>query len=92
MLPVTRNDSVWPASFGGPALIAVAQGFTVTGPASSALLGFAPAVKLGASLMPVTVIVKVWGAEVSTPPLAVPPSSCSVSVIVATPDALAAGV
>ena len=48
--------------------------------------------KLGASLTAVTVIVKVCGADVSTPPLAVPPLSESVSVIVAVPLALGAGV
>ena len=41
--------------------------------------------KLGALLTAVTVIVKVCGAEVSTPPLATPPLSDKVSVIVAAP-------
>ena len=41
--------------------------------------------KLGAVFTPVTVIVNVCGADVSTPPLAVPPLSESVSVIVAVP-------
>ena len=48
--------------------------------------------KLGASLTAVTVIVKVCVALVSTPPLAVPPSSVIVTVTVAVPLALAAGV
>ena len=46
--------------------------------------------KLGASLTPVTVIVNDCGAEVSTPPSAVPPLSCATSVIVALPLAFAA--
>ena len=37
-------------------------------------------------------MVKVTAAEVSAPPLAVPPSSCSVTVTVALPFAFAAGV
>ena len=49
-------------------------------------------VKLGASLTAVTVMVKVWVALVSTPPLAVPPSSWMLTVTVAVPLALAAGV
>ena len=40
----------------------------------------------------VTVMVKVWDAEVSTPPLAVPPLSFRVTVMVAEPLALSAGV
>ena len=48
--------------------------------------------KLGASLTGVTVITNVCAGEMSTPPLAVPPSSLSVSVIVAVPLALAPGV
>ena len=39
-----------------------------------------------------TVIVKDCGADVSTPPLAMPPLSCSVKVIVAVPNLLPAGV
>ena len=49
-------------------------------------------VKLGASLMLVTVMRNVCGADVSAPPFAVPPSSDSVSVIVALPYASVAGV
>jgi hypothetical protein len=40
----------------------------------------------------VTVIVKVWGREVSTPPLAVPPLSWTLTVIVALPLWWVAGV
>ncbi len=59
VLPVTLNVTVWPASSAGPGLIAVAQPATVWAPESSRTVWFAPAVKLGASLMPVIVIVKV---------------------------------
>ena len=48
--------------------------------------------KLGASLTAVTVMVKVCGADVSTPPFAVPPLSVSCTRDVAVPLALAAGV
>src|SRR5262249_25895071 len=48
--------------------------------------------KEGASLTGVTVIVKLCGALVSTPPFAVPPSSWRSTVMVALPKALAAGV
>ncbi len=48
--------------------------------------------KLGAELMRLTVIVKVCAADVSTPPLAVPPLSCSKTVTVAVPKAFSAGV
>ena len=47
---------------------------------------------VGASLTAVTVIVNVGGAVLSTPPFAVPPSSCAVTVTVAVPFAFAAGV
>ena len=92
VLPVTMKVSVWPLRPGGPALIAVAQPATVCAPASSRTVWSAPLVKLGASLTGVTVIVNVCGARVSTPPLAVPPLSLSVSVIVAVPMAFGAGV
>ena len=47
---------------------------------------------VGGSLTPVTVIVKVWVALVSSPPLAMPPLSWSSIVIVALPTPAAAGV
>ena len=65
------------AFVGGPALIAVAQPATVCAPASSSTVWSAPFVKDGASLTSVTVIVNVCGADVSTPPFAVPPSSAA---------------
>ena len=76
VLLVTLKVSVWPASFAGPALMAVAQPATVCAPGVlERPSGSAPSVKLGASLTALTVIVNVCGAEVSTPPLAVPPLS-----------------
>ena len=50
----------------------------------------APAV--GASLTQLTVMVKFTVAEVSTPPLAVPPLSCRLTLTVAVPNAFGAGV
>ena len=60
--------------------------------ASSRTRGSAIALSVGASLTAVTVTVKVRVTVVSTPPLAVPPLSGTVTVIVAVPLALAAGV
>ena len=48
--------------------------------------------KLGGSLTGSTVIVNCWVGLSSSPPLAVPPSSVTVTVIVALPLASAAGV
>ena len=84
--------SVWPASFAGPALIAVAQPPTVAAPESSATVWSAPFAKPGASFTAETVITNVCGALVSTPPPEMPPSSCSCTVTVADPFAFAAGV
>src|SRR5262249_53593012 len=78
--------------FAGPALIAVAQPLTLCAPASSNTVWLAPLVKLGASLTEVTVMSKLCVGLWSTPPLAVPPLSVSRSVIVAEPNAFAAGV
>ena len=50
----------------------------VCAPASSSTVWSAPLVNARRVVDRVTVIVKVCGAEVSTPPLAVPPLSCSV--------------
>src|SRR6266568_2316080 len=47
---------------------------------------------VGGSLTGLIVIVNVTGAEVSTPPFAVPPLSCSVTVTVALPNAFGAEV
>ncbi len=91
VLPVIVNETVWPDS-PGPAEMLVAQPATLAAPESSFTVWSAPFVKDGASLTPVTVIVNVWPADVSAPPLAVPPSSCAATVIVAAPEALAAGV
>src|SRR5205823_4918952 len=59
-------------------------------PASSSTVWSAPLVKLGASFTAVTVMVNVWAALVSTPLLAVPPSSWTCTVSVPEPLALAA--
>jgi hypothetical protein len=57
--PVTLNETVWPDSSAGPALIAVAQPATLCGPPSSSEVWSAPFVKLGASLTAVMLIVNV---------------------------------
>src|SRR5947208_3128549 len=68
----------------------VAQPATDCKPASSRMPWSGPLVKLGGSLTAVTVMVKVCGADVSTPPFAVPPLSCKRTVTVALPLALGA--
>ena len=70
----------------------VAQSATVCAPASSATVWLAPTVKLGAAFTPLTVMLKLCAALVSTPPFAVPPSSDRVRVMVAVPTASVAGV
>src|SRR5438270_836767 len=92
LLLLTMKFSAWPLSSDGPAEMAVAQPATVCGSEERRVGWLAPLVKLGASLTEVTVMVKVWAALVSTPPLAVPPLSCSWTVTVAVPLALAASV
>src|SRR5947209_1955547 len=89
VLPVMTKLTVCPAatSSGGPARMFVAQLASVWGPASSRTVGSAPRVKLGGSLTPLTLMLKVWPALVSTPPLAVPPLSFATTVIVAVPTA-----
>src|SRR5947207_1728505 len=89
---LTRKSSVWLASSAGPVLMLAAQPLTGWGPASSGTVWSAPLVKEGASLTGVMVIVKVWLALVSTPPLAAPPLSCNWTVTVALPLALVAAV
>ena len=91
MLSVTLKVGVWPDS-PGPALMFVAQLGTLCGPASSSTFWSGPLVKLGASFTAFTVMVKVSGVLVSCPPLAVPPSSWSSSVMSAEPLASSAGV
>src|SRR5439155_22553725 len=51
-----------------------------------------PRCRAGGSLSSVTLMAKVCAAEVSTPPFAVPPSSCAAMVTVAMPFAFGAGV
>ena len=83
---------VCPDSSGGPAEIAVWKFGKDCGPALSSAEAEVPPAKLGASLTAVTLMTKVCGAEVSLPPLAVPPLSCARTVTVAVPFAFAAGV
>ncbi len=92
VLPVRLKVRLWPDSLAGPAEMAVAQAVRVWGPAFSRTVGSVPAVKLGGSLTGVTLMTQLWAALVSTPPLAVPPSSDRVRVRVAEPLALLAGV
>src|SRR5205823_3578628 len=64
-----------------------------TEPDVSSLAPSSPAsAKVGASLTAETVIVTVWAADVSTPPLAVPPLSWIFTPTCATPFAFAVGV
>ena len=90
----TLNVSTWPDSLAGPFEMLVAKAATVCAAESSitAWSGAAGRSKLGASFTAVTVIMNVCAALVSTPPLAVPPLSDTLNVIVAVPFALAAGV
>ena len=88
VLFVTTNVTAWPDSFAGPALIPVAQPLTVCAPASSATVWSAPFVKLGASLTPVTVMMNVCVGAVGGRRAVV----AALSVIVAVPNAFAAGV
>ena len=71
----TTKVTVCDDSF-GPALIFVAHA-RLCGPPSSSEVWLPPGVNDGASFTVVTVMVKVCAAEVSLPPLAVPPSSCT---------------
>ena len=88
---VKRNVNVCPASSAGPGLMLLAKFATETGPTSSFTAAGLPAsVKLGGSLTGVTVIVKVCGSLVSTPFMALPPLSFSVTVMFAVPCAPAA--
>src|SRR5258706_168697 len=89
---LTRNETVCADSFDGPALILVAQLTNDCAPASLETLTSGPLVKLGASLTGVMVMVNVCAAEVSTPPFAVPPSSCATTATVAVPKASGAAV
>ena len=93
LLPPMTKLTVWPASSGvGPFDVVTAKLVTVCGPASSFDEVAPGTMKSGASLTGFTVMVKVWSAEVSMPPLAVPPLSWACTVMVAVPLALAAAV
>ncbi len=85
VLPTTSKATVWLPSR-GPALASPIQWTYSAGPpSSSAHTVVAGRVKVGGSLSGVTVMVKVTGADVSTPPPAVPPSSWAVSTNSALP-------
>src|SRR5262249_9296096 len=90
----TWNVNVWPDSLLGPALMFVAKCDTVCGPAVLIAVwsGLAGRAKLRASVTGVAAVGKVCGALGSTPPLAVPPSSCATTVTIALPKASGAGV
>ena len=95
-LSVIWKSRAWPASLAGPAEISVAQPVT-TDPGSvvkarSGADSSGPLVNDGTSLTGVTVIVNVWIALSSSPPLPVPPSSVSLTLTVEVPLASAAGV
>lgn len=82
---------VWPDSFAGPALIP--ERLTVWSPAFWGIgAGSTMTFRVGGSFTAVTLMLKVWMAEVSTPPLAVVPSSWIETETLAVPLALAAGV
>jgi hypothetical protein len=89
VLLVTMNVRICPASSGGPAKMLVAQPTTICAPESSLTVRLAPFVKLGVSFTGVTVILNVWGALWSTPPLAVPPLSLRNTVTLHTSAKLA---
>ena len=72
--------------------MALAKAATVWGPESSSTVWSSPMVSTGASLRDVTLMLKVWIADVSSPPLGVPPVSLTETVTMAEPFALAARV
>src|SRR5207302_322431 len=94
LLVVTMKLTVWLDSLAGPGWMFVAQfgTFCTAGAALAEKFWSAPLVKLGGWLTWVTLMTRVAGADVSWPPLAVPPSSCSATVMVALPKVWAAGV
>ena len=69
-----------------PSPMPVRKPATVCAAASSSTVCGPPTVNTGGSLTLLTVIVKVCGAEVSIPPLAVPPLSASTDCTVAVPN------
>src|SRR6478672_4858832 len=87
---VSVKATFWDASSGGPGEIVVAH-WTLCGPASSTVDRLLPGVKVGASFTLATVIENA-AAEESVPPVAVPPSSWALTVMLALPLAFGAGV
>ena len=82
------------ATVSEPAAVSTSPIVTASAPValSSAMLVSAMSVIVGASFAALSVRVKVCAALVSTPPLAVRPLSCAVTVTVALPLAFVAGV
>ena len=83
-LVTERPLMVWLDSLAGP-VVTVAKPTLAAALSSSTTTLFVAKAMAGVSFTGVTVTVKVWGALVSTPPLAVPPSSCAMTVTVAEP-------
>ena len=86
------NATVCVVSSLGPATIEWAQPVMGAGPLSSLTAMSPMSLNCGGSLTEVMAIVAMWLVDVSLPPLVVPPSSSAVTVMVAVPFALAAGV
>jgi hypothetical protein len=83
--------SVWPDSFAGPAL--TPEKLTVWSPEFWGIgAGSAMTFRVGGSFTAVTLMLNVWMADVSTPPLSTPPLSWIETETIAVPLALAAGV
>ena len=87
----TAKVSTWPDSLSAPLPISAAQVVSYA-PLSSPTVTVEPAVKTGTSFTELTVTRKVWSAAVSTPLLAVPPSSDRVTVTREVPNWSSAGV
>ena len=90
-LPTTAKLIAWPDSETGPALIPVAHDAECE-PESSSTVTSPPETNEGASLTPSTVTENDIVTDVSTPPLAVPPSSIRTRLTTAEPSTSAAGV
>src|SRR5439155_1513066 len=87
VFPVTLKCTVWPLSFGGPALMPVAQFGTLCAPLSSSTVWSAPVMDGASAWIGCTSMRKVCAADETVPPL-----SWSRTVIVDDPNALGAGV
>ena len=72
--------------------MALAKAATTWAPESSSSVWSEPMVSTGASLRDVTLMLKVWIPDVSSPPLGVPPLSLTETLTMAEPFALEARV